>query len=1107
MRIIYVFLFMLLPVLRITAQSYPYQNPDLPVEQRVNDLLERMTLEEKVSQMMNGAPAVERLGIPAYNWWNECLHGVARAGIATVFPQAIGLAATFDPDAVYRTATVISDEARAKYHHAITVGDHSIYHGLTFWTPNINIFRDPRWGRGQETYGEDPFLTGVTGVAFVKGLQGDDPKYLKTVATAKHYAVHSGPEYSRHTFDARLPLRDVWETYLPAFEKLIRSGEAYSVMCAYNRFEGEPCCGSDELMEEILRKRWGFQGYVVSDCGAIDNFYRTHKTSADAAAASANAVIAGTDLECGSSYRALLEAVQRGEIKEAEIDVAVRRLFTARIKLGMFDPDDRVPYSSIPYSTVASARNSEQSLEMARKSIVLLKNENQTLPLSKTLRTIAVVGPNANDPTCLLANYNGSPSYIVTPLEGIRRKVGKNTKVIFHPGVSLTSDSVSLPIDLGGALKADGKVGFKAEYFYDRQMKGEPAWIRYEKAIDFFGANQHKILANRKTGMVFARWTSVLTPKTDGQVVFEITSDDSGFRLFVDDQIVIDRFWYQESRIEYARIDVKAGQKYALRFEFAQENEGGGVSLATVRREKSDVRVLSETVKTADVIVFVGGISPSLEGEEMPLSVPGFNKGDRTTIALPAAQTEALKVLKETGKPIVFVMLTGSALAVKWENDHLPAIVNAWYGGQDAGTALADVLFGDYNPAGRLPVTFYASDEDLPPYEDYSMKERTYRYFTGKPLYEFGYGLSYTQFGYTALQAPETVSVGEPVTVGVTVTNQGDRDGEEVVQLYVSHVQSYVPVPLRSLQGVQRIRLKAGESRKVEFTLAPEQFSVIDALMQRCVEPGTIQIGVGGCQPTVEAVAQGKAVQKTIELRGKKLVTDPVGFEQTGGELPAILKAHKNRALFTKLNNSTVNYLPLFNGKDMTGWYTYTQTYGKNNDVEKAFTVDNGVLHFAGEHMGYICTNDSYKNYYLRVVFRWGEKKYAPRLNDPRDSGVLYHFPASADDQLWPVSIECQIQENDCGDYWCVGGTNADSPHASRMEGTLKHIIRTANYENPVPEWNTIEIVCVDNQSEHYVNGHLVNHAGNLSVSEGKILFQLEGAEVFYKTVELLPLK
>lgn len=878
MKTIYFFLILIsafVQIVHVSAQRYPFQDPGLPVDQRVEDLVGRMTLEEKVSQMMNNAPAIDRLGIPAYNWWNECLHGVARAGIATVFPQAIGMAATFDADAMYRTATIISDEARAKYHHAISNGEHKQYFGLTFWTPNINIFRDPRWGRGQETYGEDPYLTGEMGTAFVKGLQGDNEKYLKTVATAKHYAVHSGPEYNRHSFDVRPPLRDVWDTYLPAFEKLIKTGYAYSVMCAYNRFEGEPCCGSDELLVDILRNRWGFKGYIVSDCGAIDNFYRTHKTAPDAAAASADAVIAGTDLECGNSYRALLDAVKRGEIRETEIDTAVSRLFKARMKLGMFDPDDLVPYSKIPYSVVGSKQHSEQSLEMARKSIVLLKNEHQTLPLKKDIKTIAVVGPNADNPTCLLANYNGSPPYIVTPLEGIRRKVSERTKVIYHPGVGLTDDSISIPVNLGKALKADGKVGFKAEYFNNRKFEGDPVFVQYEKDIDFFGARQHKILSNLNPGMVAVRWTSVLTSTKDDVILFEITSDDSGFRLFVDDKILIDRFSYQEARVEYCRIPVKAGQKYTLRFEFAQENEGGGVSLSAVERRKSDLNALAETVKAADAIVFIGGISPSLEGEEMPVNVSGFNKGDRTSIALPEVQTEAMKVLKATGKPVIFVMLTGSALAVKWEDDNLPAIINAWYGGQDAGTALADVLFGDYNPAGRLPVTFYASDNDLPPYEDYSMEGRTYRYFTGEALYPFGYGLSYTEFTYSDLQLPQTVATGDSVKASVLVTNTGKRNGEEVVQLYVSLLDRKVPVPLRSLQGVQRVKLQVGESCKVEFTLSPEQFSNIDALMQRCVEPGKVLVTVGGQQPFPNALESGEVLAKEIQLSGiKKIISN-----------------------------------------------------------------------------------------------------------------------------------------------------------------------------------------------------------------------------------------
>lgn len=873
MKTIYFFLLSaFVQIFGVSAQRSPFQDPGLPVDRRVEDLVGRMTLEEKVSQMMHDAPAIERLGIPAYNWWNECLHGVARAGIATVFPQAIGMAATFDADAMYRTATVISDEARAKYHHAVSVGNQNQYLGLTFWTPNVNIFRDPRWGRGQETYGEDPYLTAEMGVAFVKGLQGNDEKYFKTIATAKHYAVHSGPEYNRHTFDVRPPLRDVWDTYLPAFEKLIKTGNAYSVMCAYNRFEGEPCCGSDELLVDILRNRWGFEGYIVSDCGAINNFYRTHKTSPDAAAASAEAVIAGTDLECGNSYKALLDAVKRGDIRESEIDIAVPRLFKARMKLGMFDPDDLVPYSKIPYSVVGSKQSSEQSLVMARKSIVLLKNDNQTLPLKKDIKTIAVVGPNADNPTCLLANYNGSPPYIVTPLEGIRRKVSRSTKVIYHPGVGLTDDSISVPANLGDALKIDGKPGFKAEYFNNRNLEGDPVFVQYEQDIDFFGTRQHKILSNLDPGMVAVRWTSILTPAKDDVILFEITSDDSGFRLFVDDKILTDRFSYQEARVEYCRIPVKAGQKYRLRFEFAQENEGGGVSLSAVKRRKSDPDALAESVKAADIIVFVGGISPSLEGEEMPVNVSGFNKGDRTSIALPEVQTEAMKALKATGKPVIFVMLTGSALAVKWENDNLPAIINAWYGGQDAGTALADVLFGDYNPAGRLPVTFYASDDDLPPYEDYSMDGRTYRYFTGEALYPFGHGLSYTSFSYSDIKAPVTAATGDTVKVSVSVTNTGNRDGEEVVQLYVSLSNPYVLVPVRSLQGMQRIRLEAGESRKVEFTLAPEQFSSIDALMQRCVEPGKVSVSIGGQQPSRKAIDSGKVMIKEIELSGKKWI-------------------------------------------------------------------------------------------------------------------------------------------------------------------------------------------------------------------------------------------
>jgi len=848
-------------------------NPDLPVEQRVDDLVGRLTLEEKVSQMMHSASAIERLGIPHYDWWSECLHGVARAGNATVFPQAIGLAATFDTDAMFRTAIVISDEARAKYHRAIAGGKRTPYFGLTFFTPNINIFRDPRWGRGQETYGEDPYLTGEMGLVFVKGMQGDDPNYLKTVATAKHYAVHSGPEYSRHTFDIHPPLRDLWDTYLPAFEKLIKKGNAYSVMCAYQRFAGSPCCGSDELLVDILRNQWGFQGYVVSDCWAIDNFHKTHKTSPDSAAAAAAAVLAGTDLECGAGYWALLDAVKRGDIKESDLDVSVKRLFTTRMKLGMFDPDSRVSYSKIPYSTVGSEKNRKQSLEMARKSIVLLKNENQTLPLSKKIKTIAVIGPNIDNRICMLGNYKGSPKELITPLEGIRRKVGKNTKIIYDQAIGLTDDTVFQPIDLGNALQIDGKTGFKTEIFNNREHQGTPIWTQYDREVDFFTANQHRLWEKLppNVGVISIRWTSVLTPAKDGEVCFEITNSDGSFRLFVNDEMVFER-GYQEIGVEHYYLQAKAGEKYNIRFEQSQGNELSSISLLPVRREKRNQDELLRKIVPADVIVFVGGISPALEGEEMGVAIPGFDRGDRTTINLPTIQTELLKKLKAMGKPVVFVMQTGSALAVQWENEHIPAIVNAWYGGQDGGTALADVLFGDYNPAGRLPVTFYASDDDLPPYEDYSMKNRTYRYFTGKPLYEFGYGLSYSEFEYSGLQAPLSVATDGEIVVKATVRNKSSRDGEEVVQLYLSHLGSNLPLPVRSLQGVKRIFLKAGESKQVEFKLAPENFSVIDGIAQRCVIPGKALISIGGRQPSVEAVAKGLVQQKEVEVIGEKKV-------------------------------------------------------------------------------------------------------------------------------------------------------------------------------------------------------------------------------------------
>jgi beta-glucosidase len=680
-----------------------YKNPRLPIDERVNDLISRMTLEEKVSQMIDRAPAIERLEIPAYNWWNESLHGVARAGVATVFPQAIGLAATWDTDLMLRVADVISTEARAKHHEAVRSGDYGRYKGLTMWSPNINIFRDPRWGRGQETYGEDPYLTARLGVQFVKGLQGNDPKYYKVISTPKHYAVHSGPEPDRHRFDAVTDQRDLYDTYLPAFEATVKEAGADSVMCAYNRYMGEACCASDTLLRKLLREDWQFKGYVVSDCGAISDIYAGHKLVKTVAEASAMAVKLGTDLSCGQEYKSLIEAVKRGLISEAEIDVSLRRLFTARFKLGMFDPPEMVAFARIPISENDTPAHRQLALEAARKSIVMLKNDGPILPLKRDLKQIAVIGPTAADPLVLLGNYNGTPSRSVSLLEGIRNKVAPQTAVVYEQGCNLVEGG---PSDKAVALAAQ-----------------------------------------------------------------------------------------------------------------------------------------------SDAVIFVGGITPRLEGEEMNVGLEGFHGGDRTDIRLPKVQEELLKALSATGKPVVLVLTSGSALAVNWANENIPAILQTWYAGEEGGTALADVLFGDTNPAGRLPVTFYKSVEQLPPFEDYRMAGRTYRYFTGEPLYPFGYGLSYTRFAYSKLSVPKQAKTGANVNVRVRVTNIGKVAGDEVVQLYVKDMQATVPVPLRALQGFKRIHLRPGESQVVSFTLAPRQLSLIDKQFKRVVEPGEFEIAVGGAQP------------------------------------------------------------------------------------------------------------------------------------------------------------------------------------------------------------------------------------------------------------------
>lgn len=694
------------------AQEKPvYKNTALPFEQRVDDLVSRMTLEEKISQMMNAAAGIDRLGIPPYDWWNEALHGVARAGNATVFPQAIGLAATWNTDLMFQVADVISTEARAKHHEFVRKGERGTYQGLTFWSPNINIFRDPRWGRGQETYGEDPYLTGRLGVAFVKGLQGNDPRYLKTIATPKHYAVHSGPEPDRHSFDAKITQRDLMETYLPAFRATIVDAGAQSVMCAYNRTNGEPCCTNKQLYD-ILRNQWGFKGYVVSDCGAIDDIYLRHKYLATEAQASALAVKTGTDLTCGREYRSLLQAIKGKLITEAEIDKAVKRLMLARFRLGMFDPPEMVPFARIPITENDSEAHRKLALQAARESIVLLKNENNTLPLKRDLKTIAVIGPNANSLNVLLGNYNGQPSKYVTPLEGIRTKLGQSTRLLYSLGV------------------------FAPE------------------------------------------------------------------------------------------VPIRPG------------------ALEILRRDAV------KTAAEADAIVMVMGITPAVEGEELNVKVEGFNGGDRTDLALPAAQEELIKEIQGLGKPVVIVLLGGGALAVNWANEHVGAILHAWYPGEEGGTAIADVLFGDYSPAGRLPVTVYKSITDLPAFTDYNMQGRTYRFLKSDPLYQFGFGLSYTEFKYDKLTlSSSSVNAGDAPVITVDVQNVGSMGGDEVVQLYVTDVSASFPVPIRSLAGFKRVSLKPREKQTLIFTLNPDQMMVVDDSGKRFIEPGEFFVSVGGRQP------------------------------------------------------------------------------------------------------------------------------------------------------------------------------------------------------------------------------------------------------------------
>ncbi len=843
-----------------SGQNERYRDTSLSIDERVEDLVGRMTLDEKISQMMNNAPAIDRLGIPAYNWWNECLHGVARSPYNTTsFPQAIAMAATWDREALRLMGEYASDEGRAIFNDSKRRGDPGIYKGLTFWSPNINIFRDPRWGRGQETYGEDPYLTGEMGAAFVRGIQGDDPRYLKASACAKHYAVHSGPEWNRHTFDTHVSDRDLWDTYLPAFRKLVTQAGVTGVMCAYNAFAGQVCCGNDILMTDILRNQWGFTGYVTSDCGAVDDFYMTHRLYDGAASASADAVLHGTDCECGSSYRRLAEAVAEGLVTEDQIDESLRRLFRIRFRLGMFDPDDENPYSRIPLSVLESPEHKAHALKMARESMVLLKNDG-TLPLDRSkVRRIALVGPNADEWKVLLANYYGFPSKIKTLRQALQDKLGGDVEIICRKGVNLVDDYVFTSCYDEALFKTGGRKGFRAEYWTNTGRDGSPALSRVESRPDYRWGDGQYIAPGVWAAGMSAVWRTTFRPSRSGRFCFELRADDWA-------ELLIDGKTPEKVGLvnDYYLLDAVKGRSYEIEIRYRQNGENAEIFFDCGTLSNADYARTAEEVKDADVILFAGGISSAVEGEQLSVKIDGFQGGDRTSIALPKVQREMLKALKATGKPVVFVMMTGSAIGLDWEDSNLNAILNAWYGGQAAGEAVCDILFGDCNPSGRLPVTFYRDVEDIPDFQDYSMQGRTYRYFRGTPVYPFGHGLSYTTFEYSDLRiVPEADG---RLRVTAVVTNSGQRDGEEVVQLYVSNRRTFV-TPVRSLKGFERVFLKAGESREVTFVLSQDDLTVVDLHGESVPMKGKVEISVGGCQPLSSPATSSGFVTGGLNVR------------------------------------------------------------------------------------------------------------------------------------------------------------------------------------------------------------------------------------------------
>jgi len=851
-----------------------YKDLNRTFEERAADLVSRMTLEEKVSQLQNDAAAIPRLGVPAYEWWNEALHGVARAGAATVFPQAIGLSATFDVPLMTQVATAISDEARAKHHDFASHGQRRRYQGLTFWSPNINIFRDPRWGRGQETYGEDPFLTSRMGVAFVKAMQGDDPKYRKVDATAKHFAVHSGPEHNRHVFDVRPSERDLWETYLPAFRALVQEGGVASVMGAYNRLNGESASGSHWLLTDLLRNQWGFKGYVVSDCDSVEDIWKFHKIVATPEEAAAIGVKSGDDVNCGRTYSALFNAVHLGLISEAEIDVSLRRAFLTRFRLGMFDPPGKVRWAQIPITVNQSPEHDALARKAAQESIVLLKNSGLLPLVPKNLKTIAVIGPTADEIMSLLGNYYGTPAAPVTILQGIRAAVGPNTRVLHARGADLVegrAEPRAAPLIEPEFLRPeDGstQLGLRGKYFRGKEFAGKPVMTRLDPRVGFRwdrGAPTDTMVAQGELTQDTAlgvddysiRWTGKLLPPKTGKYELVVGAND-GFRLYIDGKVVSEG-WEPNPRVtsKSAFVDFEGGKAYDIKLEYFEADRDAEVRLAwRLPGAKPALEEALDAARAADVVIFVGGLTGDVEGEEMRVNYRGFAGGDRTDLLLPQSQQRLLDALQATGKPVVLVLTAGSAMAIDKEQAKLPAILMAWYSGQRGGNAVADVLFGARNPGGRLPVTFYKADEKLPEFEDYSMKNRTYRYFMGQPLYPFGHGLSYTKFEYTGLKLDQSsVAPNGTVQATVTVRNVGKRSGDEVVQMYLKPLDAKRVRAIKELRGIERITLEPGQSRQVSFTVKPDRDLTIydDAKKAYAVDAGRFEVQIGASSADIRA--------------------------------------------------------------------------------------------------------------------------------------------------------------------------------------------------------------------------------------------------------------